>query len=54
MIKLKRDLTSIDCYNWRRNKLKNPITGYKIKEKSPIYNLIEKLLMVLFLQESSQ
>ena len=37
---LKRELNEIDCYNWRRNKLKNPITGYKIKENSPIYNLL--------------
>ena len=39
---LKRDLTPLDCFNWRRNKLKNPITKYKINPNSPIYKEIEK------------
>ena len=39
---LKRELNEIDCYNWRRNKLKNPITGYTIKLNSPTYKEIEK------------
>jgi hypothetical protein len=39
---LKRELTGIDCHNWRRNKLKNPISGYTIKLNSPTYKEIEK------------
>ena len=38
---LKKELTSLDCHNWRKNKLINPISKYKIKENSKIYNEIK-------------
>lgn len=39
---LSRRLTKEDCDKWSKNKLKNPITNYKISNKSLIYNQIEK------------
>lgn len=39
---LKRPLTKEDCEKWLKNKNKNPITNYTIKENSIIYNEIRK------------
>jgi hypothetical protein len=45
----KRPLTSKDCIDWKKNKLenpsnpKNPVSGYRIKEESPIYKELNKL-----------
>lgn len=39
---LSRKLTQEECDKWKKNKLKNPITNYRISNKSKIYNLIEK------------
>jgi len=38
---LSRQLTPLDCHNWRKKKNKNPISGYKIDTKGLIYKEIE-------------
>jgi hypothetical protein len=45
----KRPLTSKDCYDWKQNKQenplnpKNPITGHRLKDTSPIYKELNKI-----------
>ena len=39
---LSRQLSSLDCHNWRKKKNKNPISGYKIDTGGIIYKEIEK------------
>jgi len=43
MIPLKKKLTKINLINWKRNKLKNPITNRKIKENGYTYNIIKQI-----------
>ena len=38
---LSRQLTALDCHNWRKKKNKNPISGYKIDTNGIIYKEIE-------------
>ena len=38
---LSRKLTQEDCDKWNKNKLKNPITNYRISNKSKVFNLIK-------------
>lgn len=40
---LKREPTEEECEEWRRNKLKNPITNVKIKENGELYKEFEKI-----------